>query len=214
MRKNSLSRRALRLIPPYGRHGKIYLWRPLAFIGVYFRGLGRSVSRIIPPYGRQGKIYLWRPLVFAGFISLALGISAGTSYAFIGRSATAKGKVAVASLTPVTVVGAGSPSSTLLPGSRADVVFSVDNPNHSSVSLIGVTLTRDGAITTGTPGCATTDNQPVVVFNVPSVDLPQSIPANTTTEIRLVNAAEMNVTATTSCQGATFRIPLTITVKR
>jgi hypothetical protein len=213
MRRSSLSRRALSLIPPHGRHGKIYLWRPLAFIGVIFRGLGRSALRIIPPYGRQGKVYLWRPLVFAGFISLALGVSAGTSYAFIGHSATAKGELAVASLTPVTVVSAGSPSSTLLPGSRGDVVFSVDNPNHSPVSLTGVTLTSGATITTDTPGCTTTDSQPVVVMNVPSVDLPQSIPANTTTAIHLANAAELNVTATTNCQGATFTIPLTIAVR-
>ena len=178
--------------------------------------LGRRALRMIPPYGRHGKIYAWRPLAFAGVISLVLGLSAGTSYAFIGRGgpATAKGKVAVALIERVTVASAGSPSSPLLPGGKGDVVFSVTNPNHSPVSLIGVGLTSDGTITTGNnPGCTTTDSQPLVVLNVPSVDLPLSIPANTTTTIHLANAAEMDVTATTNCQGATFSIPLTITVE-
>lgn len=177
--------------------------------------LGSGAMRLIPPYGRHGKIYLWRPLAFAGVISLVLGVSAGTSYAFMGRggSATATSKVAVASLGPVTVASAGSPSSPLFPGGTGDVNFSVNNPNHYPASLIGVALTSEGTIATDTPGCTATDGGPVVVLNVPSVDLPQSIPASTKTTIHLANAVEMDVTATTNCQDATFTIPLTITVQ-
>ncbi len=212
MSRPTLGHGLLKVIPPYGRHGKIYLWRPLALAGVIARVFGRSALRMFPPYGRHGKIYLWRPIAFAGAIALALGLSAGASYAFIIRGGSATAALKVGSLETVTVASAGSPSSPLLPGSRGDVVFSVNNPNHSPVSLIGVSLRSASAITTGAPGCTTTDGQPVVALNVPAVDLPQLIPADTTTTVHMANAAEMDVTATTNCQGAIFTIPLTITV--
>lgn len=208
-----LGRSVLRLIPPYGRHGKIYLWRPLAVAGVISRLVGRSAVRLVPPSGRQGKTYLWRPITVAGVFALVLGLGAGASYAFIVKGGSATAALNVGSLKPVTVVSAGSPSSTLLPGARGDVVFSVSNPNPNPVWLIGATLRSGSTIRTSTPGCTTTDSQPIVVLSVPSVDLPRPIPANTTTSIHLANAAEMDGTATTNCQGATFPIPLTITVE-
>ena len=177
--------------------------------------LRRQALRPLPPYGRHGRIYLWRPLAIAGLIALVIGLGAGTSYAFVtkGRSETATAHLTVGSLKPITLATVGTPTSPLLPGRTGDVAFSITNPNHSPVSLIGVVLTGGASMTTdGDPEC-TTDGGPVVVLNVPPDDLPQSVPANTTKTIELANAASMNVTASNSCQGASFTLPLTVTVE-
>ena len=155
-------------------------------------------------------------MAIAGLIALVIGLGAGTSYAFVtkGRSETATAHLTVGSLRPITLATVGAPTSPLLPGRTGDVAFSVTNPNLSAVSLIGVVLTAGGSVTTnGDPGCTATNGSPVVVLNVPAVDLPRTIPAHTTTTVDLAEAAVMNTTAANSCQGATFTIPLTVTVE-
>jgi hypothetical protein len=173
------------------------------------------VLRLIPPHGRHGRIYVWRPVFLAGVVALIVGLGAGTSYAFIDTGPPrATTSVAVGSLKPVTVTSAATLGAPLLPGGTGDVVFSATNPNPSPVTLVGVALTDGGAIrTNGNSECTTTNGNPVVVLSVPSVDLPKSIPGNTTEQIDLASAAKMDATSTTNCQAATFTIPLSVTVE-
>ena len=153
------------------------------------------------------------PIVFGALVALVLGIGAGTSYGFLTTHGSGIGFSSTGTMKTVTMATAGTPSTPLLPGGTGDVVFSVTNPNNFPVSLVGVALETYGAITPdeGHSGCATTDGNPVVTLNVPSDDLPVSIPANTTQPIDLASAASMDAAATSNCQGATFDIPLTIT---
>ena len=114
----------------------------------------------------------------------------------------------------VTVATTGTPSSPLLPGGSGDVVFSVTNPNNFTVSIVGVSLQIGGVITPDAShsGSATSHSNPVVTLTVPSTDLPVSIPKDSTMSVDLTNAASMDIAATNNCQGATFNIPITITV--
>ena len=50
-----LRRQALRPLPPYGRHGRIYLWRPLAIAGLIALviGLGAGTSYAFVTKGRS-----------------------------------------------------------------------------------------------------------------------------------------------------------------
>jgi hypothetical protein len=51
-----------------------------------------------------------------------------------------------------------------------------------------------------------------VTLDVPPDDLPVSIVAHATVTVDLVDAAEMDVAATSNCQGATFKIPIVLMV--
>ena len=64
----------------------------------------------------------------------------------------------------------------------------------------------------GHSGCGTTNLDPVVTVDVPAGDLPVSIPANATVPVDLAAAVSMSLAATSSCQGATINVPITITV--
>jgi hypothetical protein len=162
------------------------------------------------------KPWRWRrtPIVFGALVALVLGLSAGSAYGFLTTHASGTFFASVGTMKTVTMATAGTPSTPLLPGGTGDVVFSVTNPNNFPVSLVGVALETDGTITPdeGHSGCATTDGNPVVTLNLPSGDLPVAIPAKTTQDIDLASAASMDAAATSNCQGATFDIPLTITV--
>jgi len=157
----------------------------------------------------------WRrtPIVFGALVALVLGLSAGSAYGYLTTHGSGKGFASVGTMQTVTMATAGTPSTPLLPGGTGDVVFSVTNPNNFPVSLVGAALEAYSTITSDEShfGCATTDGNPAVTLNVPSGDLPVSIPANTTMPINLASAASMDLSATSNCQGAIFDIPLSIT---
>jgi hypothetical protein len=153
-----------------------------------------------------------RVVLLVAVITLVVGIGAGAAYGYFTSSGSGTGSASAGTMQTVTVATAGTPSSPLLPGGTGDVVFSVTNPNNFTVSLVGVALS--GTITSDNnhSGCTTTDSNPVVTLSVPSGDLPVSIAANSTRAIDLANAASMDIAATSNCQGATFNVPVTITV--
>ena len=157
-----------------------------------------------------------RILVLIAAITLTVGIAIGASaaYGYFASSGTGRGAATTGSMKSVTVATTGTPSSPLLPGASGDVVFSVTNPNNFAVSIVGVALQNGGVITPNAShsGCATTDDNPVVTLTVPPDDLPVSIPKDSTMSVDLTNAASMDMAATNNCQGATFNIPITITV--
>ena len=157
----------------------------------------------------------WRRIsvVFGALVALVLGLSAGSAYGYLTTHGSGTGSVDIGTMKTVTMATAGTPSTPLLPGGTGDVVFSVTNPNNFPVSLVGAALETGSAITPDAnhSGCTTTDGNPAVTLNVPSGDLPVSIPANTTMPINLASAATMDLNATSNCQGAIFDIPLAIT---
>ncbi len=111
-------------------------------------------------------------------------------------------------LVAVTLTTTGSPSSALVPGGTADVVLGVHNPNAFSVTLVSVSG-GPGSITadSGHPGCTTTG----VTFT-DQTGLNIVVAPSGTTTVHLANAASMGSSSSTGCQGATFNIPVTITV--
>lgn len=143
---------------------------------------------------------------------LIAGIGSGAAYAYFTSSASGTGAADDATLLPVSLTGVATLGTPLLPGGTGDVVFRVTNPNGTAVSMVGVAL--NGAVTPDAshPGCSTTDANPVVTLDVPSGDLPVSLPARSTTTVTLAGAASMDVDATSNCQGAAFSFPLTVTV--
>ncbi len=177
--------------------------------------MARRVHSAKRPH-RAMRPWRWRrtPVVIGAIVALVLGLGAGSAYGYLATHGAGTGLAGIGTMQTVTMATAGTPSIPLLPGGSGDVVFSVTNPNNFPVSLVGVALEADSAITPDEShfGCTTTEGNSAVTLNVPSGDLPVSIPANATVPISLASAATMAATATSNCQGATFNVPLTITV--
>jgi hypothetical protein len=139
-------------------------------------------------------------------LTFGLGVAA---YAYFTSTGTGSGNASTGTLQPVTVVNAAAnPNSTLLPGGpAADVVLRVNNPNSRPVTLVSVTgngtITADGSHS----GCTTTG---VTFTNQTGLNVP--IAASTTTVVHLAGAASMSAASLSACQGATFSIPVAITV--
>jgi hypothetical protein len=149
----------------------------------------------------------------AGAAVLAALVAGAAAHAHWTAGGTGAGAGASGTLQTVTVaarVGGDDPASVLVPGGPgAEVVLRVTNPNGSSVQVYGVAA--NGAITADAShsACTTTG----VTFTPPASPLSPTvtIPANSSAVVRLPGAASMDTTSLSACQGATFRIPVTVT---
>jgi hypothetical protein len=181
-------------------------------------GLVALIMRRLPHTKKPSDTELpsWRlrtVVVIGAAIALIVGLSAGAAYAHWSSSGgSGSGSAATGMLQPVTVaafVGGDAPSSNLFPGGSADVILQVNNPNAYTVTLVAVsgngTITPDG----GHASCTTTG----VTFTN-QTGLNATIAASGTTLVHLPTAATMASTSSNGCQGATFSIPVSITVQK
>lgn len=140
--------------------------------------------------------------------TLALG---GTAWAFFHSSGAGNGKGAAGTMSTVTInATAGTPSTPLYPGGTGDVSFQVNNPNAYAVTLVSVA--GNGAITpdAGHASCTTAG---VTFAN--QTGLSTTIPASASGyQIHLSGTVSMSTASSSGCQGATFSIPITITVQK
>ena len=143
------------------------------------------------------------------FVSvLAVG---GTAWAYMTSAGSGTGSGSTASMSTVTLSAtAGSASTPLYPGGTADVSLEVNNPNAYAVTLRSVTGHGTISPDAGHAGCTTTG----VTFTT-QTGLATSIPANANGDrIDLASAVTMSTSSSNGCQGATFSIPITITVQK
>jgi hypothetical protein len=149
-------------------------------------------------------------LLAAPAVCVAAGLAAGAAYAYFTGSGTGSGSASVGTMQTVTISSATvSPSTPLVPGGSGDVTLEVTNPNGFAVTLVSV-AGADGAITadSGHPECTTTG----VTFTS-QTGLSTVIQPDSTAPIDLPGAASMSTASSAGCQGATFTIPVTITVQ-
>ena len=139
---------------------------------------------------------------------LAVG---GAAWAYFTSSGSGSGSASTGTMSTVTLnATAGTPLTPLYPGGTGDVSLEVNNPNAYTVSLVSVT--GNGPIThdAGHSGCLATG----VTFT-DQTGLTKSIPASTNNfQINLAGAVSMDSSSSSGCQGATFSIPVTITVHK
>jgi len=140
---------------------------------------------------------------------IACGV-AGGAYAYFVDTGSGQASASTGSLQPVTVaaLAGATPASSLLPGGTGDVVLRVSNPNAYAVTLTSVT--GNGTITAdaGHPSCTTTG----VTFTG-QTGMSTTIAASSTMLVPLPGAASMSAASSNGCQGATFSIPVSITVQ-
>jgi hypothetical protein len=141
---------------------------------------------------------------------LAVG---GASWAYFTSHGSGSGHGSTGTMSTVTLSAtAGSASTPLYPGGTGDVSLEVNNPNSYAVTLVSVALKAGGSITpdAGHSGCTTTG----VTFTNQS-GLSTTIPAGVTNhQVHLSGAVSMGPSSLSGCQGATFSIPVTITVEK
>jgi hypothetical protein len=137
----------------------------------------------------------------------AVGMTAAAAY--FTSPGSGSGAATVSTITVNVSATAGTPSAPLYPGSTGDVTLKVDNPNDFAVTLKKVE--GNGAITAsgGKGSCGAAD-----ISFTDQTSLSTTLPANSTgNPIDLLGAASMPLTAADGCQGATFTIPVKVTVQ-
>jgi hypothetical protein len=142
---------------------------------------------------------------------VVIGLASVAAYAYFTSAGTGTGSASVGTVAAVSISSATvSPSTPLLPGGTGDVTLKVTNPGGFAVTLVSVAGTA-GAITadSGHPGCTTTG----VTFTS-QTGLSTVIAPDSTAAIDLPGAAAMSTASSPGCQGATFSIPVTITVQQ
>jgi hypothetical protein len=143
---------------------------------------------------------------------VAVLLSASAAIAYVSTAGTGSGSASAGTMQTVTVsafVGGDAPSSQLRPGGpAADVILRVQNPNPFTVQVVGIV--GNGAVTAdgGHAGCTTTGVSFTAPTN-PTITLPTG-----STLVQLAGAATMSNASVSACQGATFSIPVTLTVHR
>ena len=108
----------------------------------------------------------------------------------------------------VTVAAATTSGTPLLPGEYGDVTLSVENPNSFPVTLVSASGNGTVSAGSGNPSCTPTGVSFVNQSNL-SIDIPKN---QTAYPVDLSGAAFMSAAAPNGCQGATFSIPVSITV--
>lgn len=153
-----------------------------------------------------------RPLrlcALTGVLAVALA-SGGLAGAWLTTVADGTGSATTSGMQAVTVAaltGGDAPSTELVPGGTADVVLRVSNPNPYAVVLTSASGIGAVGVTGGVGACPSSG----VTFTN-QTGLAITIPASSDTLVHLAGAASMSATSPTGCQGATFGLPVAITV--
>lgn len=150
-----------------------------------------------------------RWLVLSVAASIGVSALAFGAAAYWTNSGTGTSTGRVAGMTGATL-SVSTEATALYPGGAADLTISVTNPNAFSVVLSAVAVDPASAISSSAGGC----DGPTYVSIVPGTLPTTVIAANATQPFVLTDAARLSVSAVQACQGATFTIPLAVTVKR
>jgi hypothetical protein len=154
-----------------------------------------------------------RLIAVLGVVTLfLLGIASGGAYAYFKTRGSGSGVIAAGTPAKVHVqaVASGTPATKLLPAASGDLIIQVQNPNVFSVTIFAVA--QSGSVSAvGTPGCTGT-NSGVTVPTRSGLTI--TVPAGQTSVLAVPNGASMSATSASACQGASFDIPVTISVER
>ena len=154
--------------------------------------------------------WLRMPLVFGSVVALVVGLGAGTAFAFFTGVGSGSGTASVGTAQSVTVLAAsGTVTNQLYPGVSGDLLVELDNPNSYSVDIISITgngtVTGSGGVgTCTTTGVSVPTQTGLSIVVAPGSDVTVVIP----------NGVSMDATSDSGCQGATFKVPVTITVHK
>jgi len=148
-------------------------------------------------------------------LALVVGIGAGGAYAYWKTQGSGSGTASVGTPAGVTVVAAtASPSGKLIPGGSADLVVQLDNPNAYAVTIVG--LAQNGTVNpvagTGPGTACTSANTGVSVPTATGLNL--TVASGSGIIVHVASGVSMSTASASGCQGASFRIPVTLSVQK
>ena len=156
--------------------------------------------------------------------ALSLGAGTGSAYAYFTSSGSGAGSATSGTTQQVTLIAAtsGTALSNLIPGGTADLRVELNNPNGFSVTVTGIA--QNGPVTeVGGTGCTSDSGTwPSITLGNSGVSVPTQTGLSITVAsgpitnvvIHVPTGASMNTSSASGCQGATFQIPVTLTVQR
>jgi hypothetical protein len=159
-------------------------------------------------------------LVTAAVIAI-LGLAVGGAYAMWTAHATGSAAVTAAgapSTVHVIAVSAGTnPSTALVPGSSGDLVVELNNPNTYPVTIVAIAQNGDVATSGGSgsgTACAGGSSGNTGVSVPTNNALTVSVASGAAVVVHIPGAVSMSSSSASGCQGASFQIPVTLTVQR
>jgi hypothetical protein len=150
-------------------------------------------------------------LLVGAVAALTLGLAGGSAYAYFASSGSGSGVANTGTAQSVTVVAAsGSVTNKLYPGASGDLLVRITNPNSYPVTIVSL-APGSGSTTAdaGHSGCTTTG---VSAATMSGLNIP--VASGTNVQVTIPNGATMDATSQPACQGATFSVPITITVHK
>lgn len=155
----------------------------------------------------------WRrmPVVLGAVVALVLGLGAGTAYAFFTSAGSGSGTALTGTVHSVAVLEAsGTATNKLYPSGSGDLLLKLDN-HLNSYSVKITSVVGNGAVTgSGGIGTCTTTGVSVPLLTNLSI----TVISGTSVSVVIPNGVSMDSTSDSGCQGATFQIPVTITVQK
>jgi hypothetical protein len=143
-------------------------------------------------------------------VALVVGLGAGSAFAFFAKSMHDSGAAGADTARAVTVVQSqGTVVGTLFPGTTADLIVVLDNPNNFPVHI--ATVSGSGPVTSsgGIGVCTTTG---VTVPTQTGLSIAVAPGANVV--IHVPSGVAMGASSSSGCQGATFSVPVALTVQQ
>ncbi len=152
------------------------------------------------------KVVLW-----FGVVGVACALS-GAAFAYYSGSASSSTVVNVGRVQPVTVmIATGTPTTPLYPGGVGDVSLTLNNPNDFPLRVTALAPSPTAPVTAngGVGPCTVTG---VTVSSLTGLDL--TIAPGDGEVIDIPNAVSMGMNSQSGCQGATFSVPVSLTVEK
>ncbi|MFN8194811.1 MAG: hypothetical protein U0R80_11090 [Nocardioidaceae bacterium] len=148
------------------------------------------------------------------------GVVTAPAFAYFTATGSGSASGATGALQPLTILSAttGSPSSGLQPGGTGDLLLNVTNPNSSAVTITGVS--QGGGVTVvGGSGCTSDSAWPTTLGNsgvtvATTTGLSVVVAGGATATVHVSSGAAMSTSSVSGCQGASFRVPVTVVVSQ
>ena len=159
-----------------------------------------------------------KPLIFGAVVALVVGVGAGSAFAYFTSLGSGSGTASVGT-TPLSVTveqATGTVTNLLYPGDASgDLRVTLDNPNSYPVTIVGIT--GNGSASVSSAGIGTCNTTGVTVNTQSGLSIPvasDSNPPNNPVSVVIPNGVSMNASSDSGCQGATFSVPVTVTVQK
>jgi hypothetical protein len=152
------------------------------------------------------------PLLVGAVGALVLGLGAGAAYGYFTSSGHGSGAASTGTAQSVTVVAAsGTVTNKLYPGTSGDLLVELDNPNSYAVNIVSLSPGTGSVTASGGVGTCTTTGVSAATLNGLNI----SVAANSTNlVVTIPSGATMSTSSQTGCQGATFSVPVSLTVHK